>query len=186
MRVRGSGMLAGAVVALALAASGVSACRYDPVPQEVIDDLGDEPGEPGPNHRPGSPCLACHSTYEGATPLAIGGTVYSQSPAETGPLTPEAKVLVLVTDSTGDTRKACSNAAGNFFITKDAWPDITFPLSVTAGGTRMRSLIGREGSCAFCHKPPAEGSSPSGASHDSPGVVLVNAGSAESSCGGAL
>lgn len=179
MRVRGAIMLAGAVVALA--ASGASACRYDPVPQELIDSLGEEPGEPGPNHRPGSPCLACHSTYEGATPLAIGGTVFS---ANNGLLTPETGVLIEVADSTGGTRRACSNAAGNFFITKDAWPDIAFPLSVKVNGTRMRSLIGRDGSCASCHKLPEEGSSPDGESHESPGVVLVNAGSPDKTCGG--
>lgn len=182
MRGRGAIMLAGAVVALALAAFGASACRYDPVPQQVIDDLGDEPGEPGPNHRPGSPCLACHSTYEGATPFAIGGTVYSQ---DNGALTPEKDVLVVVTDTKGDTRNACSNAAGNFYILKADWPDITFPLSVTTSGTLMRSLIGREGSCAFCHKLPEEGSSPSGASHESPGVVLVTPSSADLKCKGA-
>mgnify|MGYP006976433805 CR=1 FL=1 len=52
-------------------------CRYDPVPQAIIDSLPPDDGEPGPNHRPGQPCNVCHSKYGGATPVfAVAGTVY--------------------------------------------------------------------------------------------------------------
>lgn len=162
-----------------------AACRYDPVPQEIINKLGDESGSPSAAHRPGQPCLACHSTYEGAEPpLAIGGTVYTKD--DTGALVPAPKVLVTVTDSTGDTRMACTNATGNFFFQKDAWPDITFPLAATAGDRTMRSIIGRDGSCASCHKTPVAGAAPGsiGEGPDSPGVVIVAPDATDPSCGG--
>jgi hypothetical protein len=177
-------MLAAALGLAALSAgalSAFSACRYDPVPQEIIDSLGEETGTPGPNHRPGQPCLTCHSTYEGATPaMAIGGTVYKQD--DTGALVPAPRVLVVITDTSGDSRRSCSNAAGNFFIEKDDWDDVAYPLAVTAGDRKMRSIIGRDGSCGSCHKPPAEGQSGLGATLDSPGVVIVSADAIESTC----
>lgn len=163
----------------------LGACRYDPVPQQIIDGLGDESGSPSATHRPGQPCLACHTTYEGASPaLSIGGTVFTQD--DGGNLIPAPKVLVTVTDSTGDTRMACTNASGNYFIQKDAWPDITFPLAATAGDRSMRSLIGRNGSCAHCHKLPAAGAplGSIGEAADSPGVVIVSPDATDPTCGG--
>jgi hypothetical protein len=180
--------LALVLLAAAGAASAIlaGACRYDPVPQEIIDTLGEETGTPSRDHRPGQPCLACHSTYEGALPaLSIGGTVYTQD--ATGALVGAANVLISVTDSTNDTRMICTTASGNFSIDKDTWPDITFPLSVVAGGRKMRSIIGRDGSCASCHKPPAPGALPGdvGKTADSRGVVIVNADALGVGCGGA-
>jgi hypothetical protein len=183
---------AGVMSALAaLVAIGVGACRYDPVPQEIIDSLGEETGTPGPTHRPGQPCLVCHSTYEGAAPaMAVGGTVYKQvSDMDAGTdagtdmdagtpmvrLVPAPRVPVVITDSSGDSRKTCTNSAGNFYIEKSKWDDIAFPLAVTAGDREMRSLIGRDGSCASCHKNPAPGVAGVGATFDSPGVVIVSA-----------
>jgi hypothetical protein len=175
---------AGVMSALAaLVVIGVGACRYDPVPQEIIDSLGEETGTPGPTHRPGQPCLACHSTYEGATPaMAVGGTVFTQD--EMGALVPASRVIVTITDTAGDSRKACTNAAGNFYIEKSKWDDIAFPLAVTAGDRKMRSLIGRDGSCASCHKNPAPGVAGVGATFDSPGVVIVSADAIDTSCPG--
>jgi hypothetical protein len=161
----------------AIVAVGAQACRYDPVPQDIIDSLGEETGTPGPAHRPGQPCLACHSTYEGATPsMAVAGTLYMQDPM-TDAVMPAPFALVIISDSSGDARMACSNAAGNFYITDEEWSDIAFPLAVASGDRTMRSLIGRDGSCGSCHKLPAGGFGPdagTGATFDSPGVVLVS------------
>jgi hypothetical protein len=175
---------AGLMSALAaLVSIGVGACRYDPVPQDIIDSLGEETGTPGPTHRPGQPCLVCHSTYEGATPaMAVGGTVYTQD--EMGALVPASRVIVTITDTAGDSRKACTNSAGNFYIEKSKWNDIAFPLAITAGDRKMRSLVGRDGSCASCHKNPAEGVAGVGATFDSPGVVIVSADAIDMSCPG--
>jgi hypothetical protein len=168
---------------LAAALAGAAgACRYDPVPQEIIDALGEETGTPGPTHRPGQPCLACHSTYEGAQPeLVIGGTVFSID--ANGARVGAPKVLVEIADSANGKRPKCSNEAGNFYITKEEWPDITFPLSVTLGGSAMDSLIGRDGSCASCHALPAAGAlDPTGKSASSRGILTVNLGATDSAC----
>jgi hypothetical protein len=165
-------------VCLGLLLGGVSGCNgNDPVPQAIIDDLpAEDPGGPSATHRAGQPCLQCHSTYGEALPqLVIGGTVFKEDPM-TGNLLPAPHVRVEVYDSAGDFRVACSNAAGNFSIEKSNWEKITFPLKSFVGNDhtgnatrRMRSIIGREGSCANCHKL-------SGPAHDSPGVIIVDEG----------
>src|SRR5262249_30961758 len=135
--------------ALLFAASLLS-CRYDPVPQAVIDDLGPEQGSPSETHRAGQPCLACHSAYAGASPqMAFGGTVYLID--DKGALGPASGVTVNVYDSAGTSKRACTNKAGNFYLKKEDWKDVAFPLTVEAGSSVMRSLIGRDASCASCH-----------------------------------
>ncbi len=154
-----------------------SGCGVDPVPQAIIDSLGaEDPGGPSSMHRAGQPCLQCHSTYGEALPeFVIGGTVFREDPMS-GALSGAHHVRVEVYDSAGDFRVACTNAAGNFYIEKSDWPDITFPLKSFVGNNhagkaarRMRSIIGREGSCANCHKL-------SGQSQNSPGVIIVDPG----------
>lgn len=170
----------------AVTAAGICACRYDPVPQEIIDGLGEEKGEPSATHRPGQPCLACHSTYEGADPpMAVGGTVYTR--AEDGSAVAASNLLVTLFDSAGASKKACTNGAGNFYIEKEKWQDVTFPLAVTAGDRSMRSLIGRDGSCAGCHfiSPDKDHDPMTGAGRDTPGLVIVTGPGSDTSCGGA-
>lgn len=167
-----------ALAAAALAAAALLSCRYDPVPQEIIDDLGPEDGSPSETHRAGQPCLACHSAYAGASPqMAFGGTVYTTD--DDGNVIPAQGVEVIVFGSAGDQRKACTNAAGNFYLNRDDWKEITFPLKVRAGSRGMRSLMGRDGSCGTCHKPPdpdyPDRDPLTGADRDSAGYVLVNA-----------
>lgn len=170
------------LVAAALAGSA-GACRYDPVPQEIIDALGEETGEPNALHRPGQPCLACHSTYEGALrEFVVAGTVFSINPDGTRVGAP--KVFVEIYDSSaGGSHSTCTNEAGNFFFPKNEWSDITFPLSATVSGNRMDSLIGRDGSCASCHALPATGAADStGKSASSRGFLTVNLGATDSAC----
>jgi hypothetical protein len=163
-------------VFLGTAVTAFTGCGVDPIPQEIIDGLPAEQGTPNETHRPGQPCLQCHSTYGEAEPsLVIGGTVFKEDPM-TGGLLPAPHVRVEVYDSAGDFRVACSNASGNFFIKTSDWDDITFPLKSFVGNNhssgaakRMRSIIGREGSCANCHKL-------TGKAHDSPGVIVVDEG----------
>ena len=153
-----------AFAALLLAAG----CRYDPVAADAIKDLGDEKGTPSATHRPGQPCLACHSKYGGAKPeMAVGGTVYAISGKTEKKLVPAKDIRVTVLDADGDTRKACSNSAGNFWVPKEYWGDVVFPLAPVAGGIVMHSLVNRDGSCASCH-----GLTPS---PTSPGPIYVNA-----------
>jgi hypothetical protein len=101
--------------------------------------------------------------------------------------------VVTVYDSAGASQKACTNAAGNFFVRLEDWPDAKFPLTVQVGNRFMRSLIGRDRSCAGCHKlatktrverDPALDPS-TGAGHDSAGAILVDPAAvpAEERCG---
>lgn len=165
------------LLALSFALASILGCRNDPVPQQIIDALPPEADSPSALHRPGEPCLACHTDYEGAAPkLAVGGTIFAVNDAGVG--VPAVGVLVVINDSAGDSRSACTNAAGNFFIKSDDWTEVAFPLRVRAGSRAMRSLIGRDGSCASCHKL-------SGPAHDSPGVVFVEESAPDPLCGGA-
>ena len=162
-----------------------ASCRYDPVPQQIIDDLGPEQGTPSATHRPGQPCLVCHSNYEGAAPaFAVAGTVYDQTDA--GAIVPAVGVGVKVFDSASGLRKACTNAAGNFFVKREDWVDVTFPLNAQAGAHGMSSLIGRDGSCASCHKLPDKTSEDpiTGAGNGSPGVILASPTDLNAGCGG--
>ncbi len=170
---------------LAAALPFAAGCRYDPVPQAIIDDLGPEEGTPSATHRPGQPCIVCHSTYEGAAPaFAVAGTVFTKGPD--GALVPAAGVKILISDSAAGLRKACTNAAGNFFVNKEDWLEITYPLSAQAGNRGMASLIGRDGSCASCHKlPDATSEDPiTGAGRKSPGVIIADPKDPGAACGG--
>ena len=176
------------VTVLAALGAGTS-CSHDPVAQEVIDGLGEETGTPSATHRPGQPCLACHSKYGGAKPeMAVAGTIYSLDPM-TKTIAPAKNIRVFIRDSSansGTTRRACTNSAGNFFVAKENWLDIVYPLTPTAGGITMQSLVGRDGSCASCHKLPDESSLDpvTGAGRDSAGVIIVGAAAADPECGG--
>ncbi len=159
----------------AAAVLGAAGCRYDPIPQAIIDDLGPEQGTPSATHRPGQPCLVCHSNYEGAAPaFAVAGTVFTT--LADGSLVPAVGVKVIISDSVASLRKACTNAAGNFFVKREDWVDITFPLNAQSGSRGMSSLIGRDGSCASCHTLPDETSEDpvTGAGRRSPGVILAD------------
>jgi hypothetical protein len=142
----------------ALVAAGCTAC-YDPVHLDAVADLGPEtPGVPvGPNHRIGQPCTTCHG---GAGPakleLSVGGTLFTVR----GGAQPLAGGVVTVTDPLGDSRTLTSNPSGNFYVAKGDW-DPAFPLSIVleAEGVRKTMLtnIGRDGSCANCHRGAGDG-----------------------------
>ncbi len=144
------------VVALGLGALFVS-CS-DPVRDQAIDRLGGEdPSVPqGPEHRPGQPCVLCHSDGGPASDFkfAIAGTIFeSNSPDSMG----AEGVQVLFIDASSATRTYDTNAAGNFFIPESDWPDLTFPFRVgllkDGKPVPMMSVVNREGSCNYCHRP---------------------------------
>ena len=166
-------------------------CRYDPVPQEIIDGLGPETGTPDANHRPGQPCVVCHGSYGGVSPkMAFGGTLYAIDP-EAGGIVPAPGVDVVVFDSAGDSRTACSTPSGNFYLEEADWEEVAYPLKVRAGSIPMTSLIGRDASCGACHKAPdpedPERDPATGAGRDSAGIVIVNfVDIGTGTCGGGL
>jgi hypothetical protein len=147
----------------------------DPTHDDAVSALGPEaPGvRPGPMHRPGQPCLACHGGDGPGNPtMAFAGTVYSSDASET----PVPNALVRVADADGRGYEVTTNCAGNFWAPADDFT-LTFPANgavTTPGAARvMLTHTNRAGSCSDCHgkepspttpgrlwvKPPARGGS---------------------------
>ena len=80
-----------------------AAC-FDPVHDDAVEALGPEKRgvRPGPNHRPGQPCLTCHGDQGPAEPeFALAGTIYLAR----GVLEPVSGVSVHLTDAVGSVRE---------------------------------------------------------------------------------
>jgi hypothetical protein len=141
----------------------------DPVQDDAVSALGGEtPGVPrGPLHRPGQPCLLCHDGASGDPPaFTMAGTIFAGGNS----LQPSVGTVVTLENADGTTATATTNAAGNFYLTPDAYTP-RYPVHVTsitqAGvSNTMHSHIGGNGSCAGCHFDPA--------GPDSPGHVYFN------------
>lgn len=195
---RSTTFLGVAVVVLAM----FGGCSLDPVQNGSIQALGDEdPAIPqGKYHRAGQPCVLCHSTTGPASdkPFAVAGTVFVDPFGRRG----SKQTWVRVRD--GENRQVCktTNCKGNFFITDDEFGSSfdgkagpAFPLLVSvhrslpgnpSGKFRaMQSHIGRDGSCAGCHRPapPAADGKAVVASFDTPGVVRLYETEAEAKAG---
>jgi hypothetical protein len=138
----------------------LSGC-VDPVVDRALEKLGPEKGNvpPGPLHRPGQPCLLCHSEDGDADPFTVAGTVYLDPLTST----PVDNVAVTTIDAKGRSFTVTTNCAGNFFVRPQEFTP-TFPIWLEMqGGTTYRSMESasyREGSCAGCHVDPAGPSSP--------------------------
>jgi hypothetical protein len=135
----------------------------DPVRDAEIAALGGEDPNvpPGENHRPGQPCLHCHSKGGPAADhsFAVGGTIFETDAFDSKPA---SNVTVQFVDARGGAPRIVpvTNDVGNFWVPLEDWPDMAFPVRVGIydDATRppvqtMKSLINREGSCNFCHRP---------------------------------
>lgn len=146
----GLGMLASALAAAALSCS-------DPVYDSEITALGPESdGIPvGEYHRAGQPCELCHSSGGPASSstFSVAGTVFAQQSDVVG----VDSATVAMTDTTGSSYTVQTNCVGNFYVTPSQW-NPAFPIltRVYKGGVArtMQGQIGRERSCANCHKDP--------------------------------
>ncbi len=131
----------------------VLAC--DPVRDQAVAALGGEaPGVPhGPTHRPGQPCLLCHSNF------SVAGTVFANAADKQG----APNIVVHLTDSQGKVFDATSNEVGNFFVRTEQYQPV-YPMKVAlqySGMTvNMVSNVGRNGACASCHFDPIGPGSP--------------------------
>ncbi|MFO0675581.1 MAG: hypothetical protein U0169_03545 [Polyangiaceae bacterium] len=140
------------MVSLAVAA-GSFACG-DYVTDKLVERQGDEtPGYPvGEFHRPGQQCSACHGQNGSAKPeFTVSGTIFSGPQSLVG----VDSVEVQMTDAVGTRYIAKTNCVGNFFVKPDEWsPKFPILVRIKKGFTavQMQSPIGREGSCAGCHK----------------------------------
>jgi hypothetical protein len=156
-----------ALFALALGAA-TAGCFGNPVNDEIVASLGGEDPSvpPGPLHRPGQPCLACHSSDGPAQlQLATGGTVFQDAMNVFPNALPAAGVTVTFTDANRVVSEVLSNCAGNFYVTHADWvgAGYAFPVHVDIGWTppgqppdqavtdTMISHMGKETSCASCH-----------------------------------
>lgn len=140
------------LAALALGATTPS-CT-DPVLDKAVDRLGKETQnvDKGPYHRPGQPCLLCHQEGGSASnaPFTVAGTIFAQPNRWVGVESAEVRM----TDAEGTKYIAKTNCTGNFFVKPEEWnPHFPILVEVGKGSVRrsMKSVIGREGSCAGCH-----------------------------------
>jgi hypothetical protein len=164
----GSALVSAGGLALLLAAG--TSCNLDPVHRTGVNNLGDEKGELYPPesefHRPGEPCALCHSPAGPASSeFVLAGTVF-WGPDRYDRRVDQAYVRIGGPDRT----KRCfvTNCNGNFFVKREDYANLKFPLLVSVervnkpGGSgpndeasikvrRMSSHIGREPSCAGCH-----------------------------------
>jgi hypothetical protein len=152
-----------AIVALAVC---VDAC-VDTTHDDQVQALGGEAAgvAPGPDHRPGQPCLVCHGGEGPASAsFSVAGTVYAVFMGSA----PAVGARVRIEDINGSVYVSLTNAAGNFYVVPRDWQP-TYPIqmqvSLGAATHQMLTHVGRDGSCASCHQ--------SLVSPDSPGPVYV-------------
>lgn len=160
--------------ALVFATVFATACG-NPVTDAAIETWGGELENvpPGEHHRPGQPCVLCHSIAGGASPrLLLGGTIFADQTS----FLPVEGAEIVIYDAVGDSYTMTSNCIGNFFLEAgDKTPQ--FPLGAeircptySASGepleakkvVSMNSWISRDGSCATCHSLLGTGVSSTG------------------------
>ena len=164
-RIGWRGRVLAAAACVALASVG-SSCNLDPVHRAGVDGLGPEEPDLYPPesefHRPGEPCALCHSDKGPAdSAFVLGGTIF-WGPDDYNARVDNAYVRIL--DANKTKRCFVTNCNGNFYVRKEDFSRITFPLLVSVERTvrpgedentlvirRMSSHIGREASCATCH-----------------------------------
>ncbi len=142
------------VLGAALLSAPLVGC-FDPAQDGVVDSLGPEAAgvPPGPLHRPGQPCVLCHSEAGDAPPFSMAGTVYVDADS----LTPIDDVTVTFIDVFGQTFSTTTNCAGSFFLRPSdySWEGpIWVSLQRDEVLREMETPIFRDGSCTGCHDDP--------------------------------
>ena len=150
-RLRGAGR--GALAGLGLVAAALLGGCGDPVLDAQIAELGSEdPAVPeGPLHRPGQPCLLCHTSPGRAPRFTAAGTVYLRASAQE----PAGGIEVRLIDAARRRFVAYTNCAGNFFVSSREYePELPMWVSLAGQGLRidMESPMNKNGDCAICHQ----------------------------------
>jgi hypothetical protein len=139
--------------ALVATLPALAAC-LDATHDEQVQALGGEaPGvAPGPDHRPGQPCLVCHGSEGPAkSSFSVAGTVDAVEKQSA----PAVGATVQIEDIDGVVFLSPTNMAGNFYILSSQWqPTFPIQMQVSLGPVTAQMLthVGREGSCATCHQ----------------------------------
>lgn len=125
----------------------------DPAKDDIIATLGPETSAPGATHRPGQPCAVCHDGST-AKQFSVAGTVYNIQ----GQTDPAVGAVVEIFDLAGNGLcKATTNSAGNFYLLPtQCTPVAPYKPKVTSSDgmtvAQMTTRVGRDASCATCHK----------------------------------
>lgn len=151
-----------------------SSCNLNPVHRAGVNNLGPERDDLYPPdsefHRPGEPCALCHSKDGPAdSEFVLAGTIFWwDDPNDVQNRSYNDRVdqaYVRVLDANQARKCFVTNCNGNFFVRREDFPRITFPLLVSVERTkepgkndnesiairRMTGHVGRESSCAICH-----------------------------------
>jgi hypothetical protein len=167
--------------------TSLGSCVIDPVQDGSIKSLGPDTDLPASEyHRPGQPCLVCHGANGPAKGrFSIGGTLYYLPDDAKRQPVPVEGADVLIKDANGADLRVRTNCKGNFFIrycSKATCPgyaageytlvaEVTYPFFTSVfnpkdgRGKPMNGHVGRDGSCAGCHRDPPF--------YDSPGHVYL-------------
>lgn len=176
------GLMAGA----AATALTLGSCVVDPVHDSLVKSLGPDTDLPESEfHRPGQPCVECHSKKGPAkSQFVVGGTLYYLPFDEKFAPAPVDGADVYILDARGSQVHTRTNCRGNFFVRAcngtcpaygpeepNEFADVYYPFFVSVSKTgikgykAMQGHVGRDGSCAGCHKDPPF--------YDSPGHVFL-------------
>jgi hypothetical protein len=138
------------VFTLIATTGGLVACG-DPAYSDRISALGGEAAgvRPGPNHRPGQPCLACHGGSGPGPEFSAAGTIFLKD----GDLAPAENVVVTLKDANGRVASRATNNAGNFYIGKSS--GLVYPITVKIARdgkeVPMNTWLNGSSGCADCH-----------------------------------
>ncbi|HEY8079181.1 MAG TPA: hypothetical protein VIF62_33850 [Labilithrix sp.] len=142
----------------------------DPVRADEEKAVPDDPAHrDGPEHHPGQQCTACHASanFRGPTEFSFAGTIYEfRDDTRTGDARALVGARVIIVDRAGGRMELTTNSSGNFYVNRSDY-DPPMPVFIHIRGpngefitdqngryvNQMRSHIGREGGCGFCHKP---------------------------------
>jgi len=152
-----------------LLTSLMSACLGESPEDKLRAEQGSAP-DGDEEHRPGQPCLVCHSAgyNPGGSVFVLGGTIFERASNADNQGLEGARVNFQ--DAEGHEFTAITNRTGNFMVEvksdltnpeqwsrgrlKIPWEPV-FPLTVAVVSNgvdkSMESQIWREGSCATCH-----------------------------------
>jgi cytochrome c553 len=116
-----------------------------------------------PEMRPGTDCIACHTSRAEGPDYSVAGTVYpSNASTDTNDCTGVAGATVEITDKNGKLWTMQSNAVGNFFLKSSTGkPALPYTARITWNG-KTREMLSPQmvTACNSCHTPTGLNAAP--------------------------